>query len=116
MLVNVSTLHGPVYDNFTMIIEDTPDPNSIFKKFRANHFEEPWRSEKTVRLDSHDGGLLARLPGIDFARDENRFREGNWPPTIPKDRVATSSNDSIQPSSGVLPDGGQAKVADAARG
>lgn len=84
MLVNASTLHGPVYDNFTLIVEDTADPNSIFKKFRANHFEEPWRSEKTVRLDGQDD-LLKRLLDIDFGQKESRFVEGNWPPTIPKE-------------------------------
>lgn len=97
MLVNVSTLHGPVYDNFTLIIEDTPDPNSIFKKFRANHFEEPWRSEKTKRLD--DGKLLTRLLQIDFKAEESRFKEGNWPPTIPSDQVvvtASSAQESVQ--------------------
>lgn len=89
MLVNISTLHGPVYDNFTLIIEDTPDPNSIFKKFKANHFEEPWRSEKSVRLD---GPILNSLLTIDFASEENRFKEGNWPPTIPKERLQDTTS------------------------
>lgn len=78
MLVNASTLHGPVYDNFTLIIEDTEDPNSIYKKFRANHFEEPWRSEKTVRLD--DGTELDALINTDFTSDDYRFKEGMWWP------------------------------------
>lgn len=117
MLVNVSTLHGPVYDNFTMIIEDTPDPNSIFKKFKANHFEEPWRSEKTARLDTHDGNLLTRLLQIDFARDENRFAEGNWPPTIPKDRSPSEApNNSMQPTGGDATAIGDGGFSAAARG
>ncbi|MEW6619435.1 MAG: hypothetical protein AB1422_08900 [bacterium] len=100
MLVNASTLHGPVYDNFTLIIEDTEDPNSIFKKFRANHFEEPWRSEKTVRLDSKykDKDMLRSLLEIDFAKIENRFKEGDWPPTIPKEPESAMDDDSLQPT------------------
>lgn len=82
MLVNTSTLHGPVYDNLTLIAEDKPDPNCIFKRFRANHFEEPWRSEKTARLDDHRG-LLEKLLEMDFSSEEFRFREGGWPATIP---------------------------------
>ncbi len=85
MLVNISSLHGPVYDNFTLIIDDTPDANSIFKKFKANHFEEPWRSEKSVRLDGGGTDVLKVLCDLDFADRHNRFKEGNWPPTIPKE-------------------------------
>lgn len=87
MLVNLSTLHGPAYENFTMVIQDTADPNSIFKRFKANHFAEPWRSEKTSRLDG-DSDLLALLIAKDFAQEENRFKEGNWPPTISRDGTA----------------------------
>jgi len=82
MLVNPSTLHGPVFDNFTFIIEDKLDPNSIFKKFRKNHFFEPWRSEKTIRLNS---SIYDSLLNIDFSKREYRFKEGNWPATIPQE-------------------------------
>jgi hypothetical protein len=98
MLVNLSTLHGPVYDNSTLILEDKPDPNCIFKKFRANHFEEPWRSEKTVRIDE-DAELLETLLNIDFAKTEFRFKEGNWPPTIQReDSALTQPNTALQPT------------------
>ncbi|MCH8033791.1 MAG: hypothetical protein IH950_08560 [Bacteroidetes bacterium] len=91
MLVNISTLHGPVYDNFTLIAEDKPDPNCIFKRFRANHFAQPWQSEKTVRLDD-DNNLLLRLLEINFSSKENRFKEGEWPPTIPQDVSGVTSH------------------------
>ncbi|MFO8008799.1 MAG: hypothetical protein R6V05_13810 [Candidatus Brocadiia bacterium] len=77
MLANLSTLSGPVYNNFTLIIDDVEkDPNSIFKRFRQNHFEEPWRSEKTVRLTPE---LLRGLLATDFADKQNRFQPGAWP-------------------------------------
>lgn len=84
MLVNISTLHGPVYDNVTMIVEDTPDPNSLFKRFRANHFETPWSSEKSIRLSGiNNNNILKKLIELDFTRTNCRFKEGEWPPTIP---------------------------------
>jgi len=82
MLVNVSALHGPVYDNLTLIIEDRPDPNSLFKRFRANHFEEPWKSEKTIQLDGNNSDLLCQLLKLDFNSPNCRFVEGEWPKTI----------------------------------
>ncbi len=82
MLVNVSALHGPVYDNLTLIVEDRQDPNSLFKRFRANHFEEPWKSEKTIQLDGNQSDLLEKLLAIDFTKPECRFIEGGWPKTI----------------------------------
>jgi len=84
MLVNISTLHGPVYDNVTMIVEDTPDPNSLFKRFRFNHFEAPWISEKSIRLSGTDNdNILKELIELDFTSTNCRFKEGKWPTTIP---------------------------------
>lgn len=85
MLVNLSTLHGPVYDNLTLIVEDRQDPNSLYKRFRGNHFEEPWRSEKTIRLDGKNADLIQKLLSIDFTKPECRFAEGDWPKTILQD-------------------------------
>lgn len=82
MLVNVSTLHGSVYDNLTLVVNDTEDPNSMFKKMRRHHFELPWGSEKTVNLTPD---MLDTLLRIDFYEDAYRFSEGNWPATIRKD-------------------------------
>jgi hypothetical protein len=52
-LINLGTLHGPAYDNCTLIFRDTEDPNSIYKHFREKHFSRPWASEKTVRIDQY---------------------------------------------------------------
>ena len=79
MLLNTSTLTGPVYDNVAIIIRDTADPNSIYKKFRACHFDEPWKSEKTITLTQE---LLQTLIKLNFAEDRYRFKEGGWPSTI----------------------------------
>jgi hypothetical protein len=83
MLVNVSTLHGPVYNNFAIIIHDTDDPNSIYKAFKRYHFDLPWQSEKTVRLDqgssaSPTSDVLKHLLEIDFSEEDYRFKEGKW--------------------------------------
>ena len=86
MLVNVSSLHGQAFNNLTVIVEDrADDPTSIFKQFKANHFFEPWKSENTVKLDQQ---LLEKLLKIDFSREAHRFKEGDWPATIPKDRMS----------------------------
>lgn len=82
VLLNTSTLTGPVYDNVVFIIRDTNDANSIYKKFRASHFDEPWKSEKTIQLNEE---LLKKLLAMDFAKDDFRFKEGNWPKTIGKE-------------------------------
>jgi hypothetical protein len=79
MLVNLSTLCGSVYDNCALIVEDRPDPNSIFKKFKETHFALPWRSKKTVQVNEE---LLKKLLELDFAGKDYRFKEGKWPATI----------------------------------
>ncbi|MDL2125006.1 MAG: hypothetical protein LWX51_18470, partial [Deltaproteobacteria bacterium] len=88
MLVNISTLHGPVYPNLTFIIKDTENENSLFKRYKADHFEEPWKSDLAIRFDNADekNDVLKTLLEIDFSNDEYRFKEGKWPPTIPKGR------------------------------
>lgn len=88
MLVNISTLHGPVYPNLTFIIKDTDNENSLFKRYKADHFEEPWKSDLAIRFDNADekNDVLKTLLEIDFSNDEYRFKEGKWPPTIPKGR------------------------------
>lgn len=83
MLLNTSSLTGPVYDNVTLIIRDTTDPNSLYKKFRASHFDEPWKSEKTITLTRQ---LLDILLTINFADEKYRFKEGAWPTTIIDER------------------------------
>jgi len=85
VLLNTSTLTGPVYENVAIIIRDVDDANSIYKKFRASHFDEPWKSEKTVPLTRK---LLQELVVINFADDAFRFREGNWPTTIVDERTS----------------------------
>lgn len=84
LLINMSTLDGPVYDNLTLIIEDTGDEKSIYKKLKEHHFEKPWGSDIIVRLDEEDSPLEDLL-SIDFSKSENRFKEGNWPATIPSE-------------------------------
>jgi hypothetical protein len=76
MLVSLGSLVGPSYDNFTIIIEDTDEPKSIYKSFKSNHFGQPWSSEKTIRLDNE---LVVQLLETDFADDKMRFKEGTWP-------------------------------------
>jgi hypothetical protein len=85
MLLNTSTLTGPVYDNVALIIRDTGDATSIYKRFRQKHFNEPWNSEKTIALTKMG---LQDLITINFADDSCRFTEGNWPPTIADERTA----------------------------
>ena len=84
LLINLSTLDGPVYDNLTLIIEDTGDEKSIYKKLKEHHFEKPWGSDIIVKLDTSNSPLQELL-SIDFSKQENRFREGEWPQTIPSE-------------------------------
>ena len=93
MLLNTSSLTGPVYDNVAIIIHDTEDANSIYKKFRASHFDEPWKSEKTIALTPE---LLKELIGINFGEDRFSFREGEWRTKI----VAERSSAPPAPGSG----------------
>lgn len=89
MLLNTSTLTGPVYDNVAFIIRDTDDANSIYKKFRASHFDEPWKSEKTIPLTKE---LLNELVALNFADDKYRFTEGSWTTTIVDERTSEGTS------------------------
>lgn len=99
LLINTSTLTGPVYDNVTLIVSDTDDPNSIYKKFKSSHFNEPWQSEKTIPITKE---LLTELVGINFADDKYRFSEGGWPSTIVDEKTPAQYNENNMADSGEL--------------
>lgn len=101
MLVNVSTLHGPVYPNLTMVIRDTVNENSLFKRFKEEHFEEPWKGDLAVRFDIPNGqALLDKLLEADFSVEESRFKEGDWSSTI-NPRLHYGANQALQPTATV---------------
>ena len=82
VLMNLSSLHGPVYSNLTLIIEDITKEESLYKKLREDHFEVPWNSDIVVRFDTEGSDdILEELMTIDFSK--TRFKEGEWPKTIP---------------------------------
>tara|TARA_R110002049_G_scaffold7179_4_gene42630 strand:- start:3694 stop:4731 length:1038 start_codon:yes stop_codon:yes gene_type:complete len=100
LLANISTLHGPVFNNFALIIEDTEHPTSLFKSFRAEHFAAPWGSEKTIRLDHP---ILEKLLDLDFSDPMNRFLEGAWPATIPAEPHLPPPDNGRQATASPLP-------------